>query len=221
MRPKKVGALIIGQLPRPDLIGPLAQWLPSGCQLLSAGALDGLEKDALPDEVAAAYPLTTRLRDGHLVQLPETFIAPRLQQALDKLEAAGAAASLLLCAGTFAALHGRRPLFKPFAIGRAMLKQLGWHAIGFITPIAAQEQPVRQRWLAAGFQATVWTADLASQDESFDQELRQKIRDHRLECIVLDYVGHPPSLVARLQEAAGRPVLDLGQLAMASLASSL
>jgi len=221
MAQKKIGALIIGQLPRPDLIEPLAQWLPSGCQLLPAGALDDLGKTALPDATAAAYPLTTRLRDGRLVQLSERFIAPHLQRQLDQLEAAGACATLLLCAGTFANLRSRRPLFKPFALGQTLLRQLGWRSIGFIVPIVAQEQPVHQRWLAAGFQPTVWTADLTRQDETFYQQLQRHIEDHQLECVLLDYVGHPMSLATQLQAAAGLPVLDLGQLTMASLACTL
>jgi hypothetical protein len=221
MAQKKIGALIIGQLPRPDLIEPLAQWLPTGCQLLPAGALDDLEETALPDGAASAYPLTTRLRDGRLVQISESFIAPHLQRKLDQLEAAGVCANLLLCAGTFASLRGQRPLFKPFALAQMLLHQLGWHSIGFIAPMAAQEQPIRQRWLAAGFQPTVWTADLTRQDEAFYQQLQHYISGHRLECVVLDYVGHPSSRVAQLQAAAGRPVLDLGQLAVASLACTL
>jgi len=46
-------------------------------------------------------------------------------------------------------------------------------------------------------------------------------KDVSLEVIVLDYVGHPTSVVLRLQAALAVPVLDLGHLTFAVLAGSV
>lgn len=221
MKQKAIGALTIGQSPRPDLVSPLIQVLPDGYQVLQAGALDGLAPDSLPAPVAGSYPLTTRLQDGTLVMVDETFLAPKLQQALNTLEGWGVIVTLLLCAGTFSELQGARPLFKPFNLARDVLHTLGMQAIGLISPIKEQETPIRRRWTSAGFQPTVWTADLTRQDEQFIYQLERQIETNKLECIVLDYVGHPANLVRQLQETAVVPVLDLGQLAMAALAGAL
>lgn len=221
MRHEVIGALTIGQSPRPDLVAPLESWLPEECQILQAGALDGLTKAALPATHDAVYPLTTRMRDGSSVMIEASFLATRLQQALDQLEEHGVMATILLCAGTFADLKGKRPLVKPFSTGRAVLESLGLYRIGLIAPIKEQEAPIRQRWLAAGFQPTVWTADLAQQDERFTQQLNEQIEVNKVECLVLDYVGHPEPLVRQLRGTAVIPVVDLGQLAMAALSSLL
>lgn len=221
MTHKLIGALTIGQSPRPDLVAPLISRLPEKCQILQAGALDGLTKASLPSIHNETYPLTTRMRDGSSVMIEESFLAAKLQQALDQLEEQGVMATILLCAGTFSDLKGMRPLFKPFAVGRAVINSLGLNKIGLIAPIKEQEAPIRQRWQAAGFQPTVWMADLAQQDEQFIQQLNEQIEVNNLKCIVLDYVGHPEPLVTQLREAAVIPLIDLGQLAIAALSSVL
>jgi len=221
MTHRRIGALTIGQSPRPDLVSPLINQLPDTYQIIQAGALDGLEKASLPPIQDGTYPLTTCMRDGSFVMIEEAFLAAKLQQALDKLEGQGVAATILLCAGTFAELEGSRPLFKPFSIGRDVLNGRGFNKIGLIAPIKEQEAPIRQRWLAAGFQPTVWTADLTRQNKLFVQQLNEQIETNHLECIVLDYVGHPESLVMQLRKTAVVPLLDLGQLAIAAITSAV
>ena len=221
MTNKLIGALTIGQSPRPDLVSPLKSRLPDECQVLQAGALDGLTRASLPAVHNETYPLTTRMRDGSPAMIEESFLAVELQRALDQLEVRGVVATILLCAGTFSDLKGMRPLFKPFAVGRVVIDSLGLNKIGLIAPIKEQEAPIRQRWQAAGFQPTVWTADLSRQDEQFVQQLDEQIEVNRLECIVLDYVGHPEPLVSQLRATAIVPLIDLGQLAMAALSSVL
>jgi protein AroM len=216
-----IGALTIGQSPRPDLVAPLRQVLPNGCEVREAGALDALSKVDIPLTTRGAYPLTTQLQDGSLVMVEESFLLPRLQHALTQLEAAGVVATILLCAGTFAGLQATRPFVKPFSITRQVLQTLGLKSLGLIAPIPQQAAPIRQRWQAAGFVPSVWTADLDQQDKSFQEQLTTQIAAHSLECIVLDYVGHPAARVRQLQEASPLPVIDLGQLAMRALAATL
>lgn len=217
---KRIGVLTIGQSPRPDLVDPLEKLLP-GCEILQAGALDDLAPDVLPDTSNAAYPLVTRMRDGKTVMVEEGFLTPKLQRALDRLEAAGVAGTILLCAGTFADLHGTLPLFVPFKIGCAVLGALQMKSIGLITPFVEQEIPIRERWEKFGLRATVWSADLGVQDDAFHRELTERIRTNKLESIVLDYVGHPLEQVTQLQKSIEIPVFDLGYLAMTTMASTV
>lgn len=218
---KNIGALTIGQSPRPDLVAPLIQRLPVGYQVIQAGALDGLSTKSLPPISSATYPLSTRLLDGTLVIVEEAFLAAKLQVALDLLEAQAVLATLLLCAGTFAELSGTRPLFKPFTVCCDVLQTGGMQTIGLIAPIKEQEVPIRQRWQSAGFQTVVWTADLTRQDKQFARQLAIQIETNKLECIVLDYVGHPTWVVQQLQKFCSVPVIDLGQLAVAILSGTL
>ncbi len=219
MSQKRIGALTIGQSPRPDLVESLAHILP-GVEIIQAGALDDLTTVDLPDTEGVAYPLVTRMNDGTLVMVAENFIEPKLQTVLDRLETEEIAATLLMCAGTFAKLHGTQPLFKPFNIGKGILHSMRIESIGLIAPVPEQEAPIEQRWDAVGFRTTVWTADINNQDHYFQQQISERILQHNLECIVLDYFGHPAALVKQLQKSVDIPVLDLGYLAMSTLAST-
>lgn len=220
MTQKTIGALTIGQSPRPDLIAPLEKMLPNH-EIIQAGALDGLRPEELPKISKAAYPLVTRMDDGSLVMVEESYISPKLQNSLEQLEVKGVSATLLLCAGTFAQLEGIRPLFKPFNIACDVLSALNMKSLGLIAPLLEQEPAIRQRWEKLGWRTTVWTADLENQDQAFHRQLTNQIQTNRLDCIVLDYFGHPLGRVAQLQRSIHLPVLDLGYLAMVTMASTL
>lgn len=212
---KRIGALVIGQSPRSDLVDPL-QRLLSECEIVQAGALDSISAENIPPH-NTTYPLMTRMRSGETVIVEESFLIKRLQAAVERLESAEVAAIILLCAGTFAAVKSHVPLIKPFEVGLAQFHQLELEALGFITPVAAQIEPIRVRWAAAGFQPTVWTDSLAKQDALFQTQLHKQIETHQLQAIVLDYVGYPAAQVAQLQQLSPIPVFDLGQLAMQTL----
>ncbi len=217
---KHIGALLIGQSPRPDLVDPLHELLPD-FEIIQAGALDDLTPEDLPDVSESSYPLGTRMANGQSVLIDESFLASRLQAALVELEAKGVVAAILLCAGTFAKLVGTVPLFKPFDVGLGVLQVLNFRNVGLISPIAAQAEPIRKRWQQAGMQTMFWAADLTQPDASLYDRLTAQIRKKRLQCIVLDYVGYSRESVQLLQSNIAVPVLDLGYLALRTLASSL
>lgn len=218
MEKSKIGALLIGQSPRPDLVDPLRAAYPAA-GIVEAGALDLLNEGDLPSAVEAAYPLVTRLRSGRIVTVAQSFLEPHLHQALDRLEAAGVGASILLCAGTFAKLQGQKPLVKPFEGAMERFSALDLTRLGLIAPVPEQEKPIKERWLAAGFEPVVWTADLTRQNGRFQEMLMTNIRAYQLEAIVLDYVGHSAAAVDSLARLSTVPVFDLGRLAIEELGS--
>jgi len=220
-----IGLVTIGQSPRPDLSAPLRDMRPD-LDFLEAGALDNLtleEVSMLPD---GDYPLNTRMCDGSPVTVDRAVLEPLLQQALDRLEARGVLATMLMCAGTFPDLRGCRPLFNPFLLAKETLRATGMNRIGIICPYAEQERAIGQRWRNAGFDIAIETMAL-SDFEQVDSlvaawtKLPDGATKRPVEAIVLDYVGHPPIHVTRLQENCARPVIDLGYLTMCILAGSL
>ena len=208
---KRLGLLTIGQSPRPDLVQTLPVLSPFA--QVEAGALDGLAADAIP-LAAGAFPLTTRLADGGTVVVDEAFLLPRMQAAVHRLEEAGVAAILLMCAGTFGPVTSRVPLVKPFELTVATLRTWGWTRPLVVCPFAAQEAPMRARWTDAGFDAHVITAQVDDVDAI-------RAAAAGCQCIVLDYFGHPPATVATLRAALSQPVVDIGAFAAAALAAML
>ena len=219
----RIGALTIGQSPRPDLVASLQQRLPKA-EIIQVGALDRLELADLPPRnqpEGEDYLLTTRLRDGGLVHVPEAFLIPLMADGLKRLEAEAPQAIFLLCAGTFAELASPLPLIKPFVLAHELLASIGIRRLGIIAPIPEQVKPIRARWEAAGFAVTVWAADAAHPTGAFIDTVKRYRTEKKFEALVLDYVGHPPEVSQTLQRKLDIPVIDLGEVAVATLAAML
>lgn len=215
----KIGALVIGQAPRHDLTALLSP-AARDYEIVCRGALDGLGARDLPPP--AEYPLVTRLRGGEVVAVEESFLVPLLQRELDALEAAGAAATILLCAGEFAGLAPRRPLVRPFQLGARVLASMGHESLGVVVPTAAQAGAARRKWERAGFAPAVWPLDVRPGAAPLSEWLSaQARRVPELPAIVVDYVGYPAGIYRALQGAVRVPVVDLGRLAAAALEALL
>ena len=220
-----VGLITIGQSPRLDLSSTLRDVRPD-LDILEIGALDNLTLDEATALPGGDYPLNTRMRDGSLVAVDRAVLEPLLQQALGRLEADGVVATMLMCAGTFPDLRGSRPIFNPFLLTRETLRATGLNRIGIICPYAEQEYAIGQRWRNAGFDIVIETLALSDFDRA-DRllaawtESSYAAAEQPVEAVVLDYVGHDPAQVMRLQENCTRPVIDLGYLTMRVMASSL
>ena len=184
--------------------------------LVEAGALDPLSATTIPRS-SGEYPLSTRLRNGAQVTVDEAVLEPLLQQALQRLEEQDVWFTLLLCAGTFGSLRSNHPLLTPFTLVNGLLQAAGIRNIGVICPFADQELPIRARWRDAGFQVQTGTASLADTLAVDALLARWLAFDPPLEAVVLDYVGHDPMLVRKLQSRFPLPIFDLGLTSMTVL----
>jgi protein AroM len=205
--PRLVGAVTIGQAPRPDLLEPLLARLPADVEVVEVGALDPLGSDDLPKGGVGAYPLTTQLRDGRPATLDEAFLAPLVQAAVDEAERRGATTTLLLCAGGFPHIRARGVLVRPFDAAAAELRTLGAVRIVVAVPIDVQIAPSERKWRAAGFDPVVVGGPPALDAPA------------GIGAVVLDYVGHPVADVAALRAALTVPLIDLGEAGASATAA--
>lgn len=209
----RIGLLSIGQSPRPDLVQTLP--LPSHVEWIEAGALDGLQPEDIP-AAGGLFPLATRLADGTQVVVDERFLIAHLQNGVARLERAGVAAILLMCAGTFAGVQSAVPLFKPFDLVSAALHDWGMQRVLVVCPFAGQDAPMRDRWQAAGFDTQVM---VARPDEAVN--IAATAAQAAAQCVVLDYFGHRSDEVTALRAALTLPLIDVGSFAATVLASTL
>ena len=235
-----VAAVTIGQAPRPDLLEPLLERVdPRRVEVRLYGALDDVALDTLPagsigelpgpagapsgpsaavpgdGPAAGACPLTTRLRDGRRVTLDESFLVRYVQAAVGRAEADGAVATLLLCAGGFATVEAARPLVRPFELAIATLRSLGLPDVAVAVPYEAQVRPAERKYLEAGLVPVVRASALRDVPDVF----RREIAGRAVGAVVLDYVGHPLEAVDELRPVLPCPLLDLGDLAAATLST--
>ena len=125
----KIGGLTIGQAPRGDVAREFQEAAGESVELIQAGALDWLSKEAIaayaPDPARpGGAVLVTRLLDGTEVALDESLILPLLRAGIGRLEAAGVSAIALFCTGEFPPLETSVPLLRPDRILGHFLKSV-------------------------------------------------------------------------------------------------
>lgn len=215
----RIGALTISQSPRRDLLTPLYIAFPDD-EVIECGALDTIDTTTLPDGSDAYYPLTTTLNNGQLMTLDRDFLAPLLQDALDKLESQGVDVSVLLCAGDFPNLVGEMPLVQPTHMAQHILSTMGIRNIAVISPIVIQNQPIADKWTMAGFEARVWTMPSDPTPAQQADWINSQLEQHpEISCVVLDYVGYPTQSILTLQEQVKKPLFELGHLAISAVST--
>ena len=145
----KIGAITVGQAPRTDVTADILPLL-GDCQLLERGGLDGLSRQ----EIAAFAPepgdyvLVSRLADGSSVTFAEKHILPRMQQAIDDLEAQGCRLIAFFCTGDFPDIfHSKAPLAFPNRILQGVAPTLTASGkIGVVTPSPLQLEQSKRKW---------------------------------------------------------------------------
>ena len=104
---KKIGAITVGQSPRTDLIPEMEPILGDTVEIIQMGGLDGLTRE----EIAAFRPrpndyvLVSRLADGTSVSFGESYVLPRMQECIHRLEDKGVSLILFLCTGQIGRAH--------------------------------------------------------------------------------------------------------------------
>lgn len=146
----KVGAVTIGQAPRNDVTCDLMPIFGDKVELLQRGALDGLTMDEILHFAPADgdYVLVSRLLDGTSVTFAEKYILPRLQQAVNELEAEGAALIIFFCTGSFPeSMQSSVPLIYPCDILHRMVPLLTKTSdIIAVTPSPLQIRQDEEKW---------------------------------------------------------------------------
>ena len=151
----RIGALSIGESPRPDLMEEIASVVGDE-RILQWGALDGLDA---ADVARTHYkvPLITKLR-GEPVLVERAWMARRLQELIDRHHSQ-VDAFVILCAEDFSALTAPVPLFIPYVLAEAALKAMAFRGqLGVVCPVAGQVPSCRKKWEGKQWNATVEVA---------------------------------------------------------------
>jgi hypothetical protein len=155
--------------------------------------------------------LTTRLRDGRVVEVDEKFLFPLLQKAIADVERQGVSISVLLCAGPFEGLSGEKPLYRPTAMASTIMHSRGSQRIAVLSPNETQASAISQKWLNLGFSPIV-IVDPGLPDAELGQWLKGQLSFTSVDHLVIDYVGHPVEKAKTLEQILNISVIDLGKI---------
>lgn len=224
----KLALITIGQSPRSDLNEEMAAQLPAGSEVIESGALD--ELDAAGIAALAPAPgealLTSRLRDGGSAVFAHRHAVPLVEAAIERAEAAGADASLLLCSGDFPPLRHSRPLFLTERLAhdavRGLLSGIPGGRLGVVRPLPDQIAEGADQWEASiGVRPSAIVA--ASPYTAGIDEIAAAAGEiaEASDLIVLDCIGFGDDAKAAAHALTGKPVVTVRALAARVLGAML
>lgn len=158
MNKPRLGALVVGQSPRHDIVAEIEAATGGAVAVELRGALDGLTRD----EVAALAPLDdvdtlfTRLPDGSGAKLSKRGVVREGTRQLEQLADGGYDVTMVLCTGEFPEWAGRFRVVFPSRVLRAAVAGLQPHGrLGVFIPLPEQVADAAVRWRAAGYDVAV------------------------------------------------------------------
>ncbi len=218
----KIGAVTVGQAPRVDVTADILS-LFGDAQLLEKGGLDGLTREEISAFAPAEgdYVLVSRLTDGSSVTFAEKYVLPRLQAAIDQLEAEGCRLIMFFCTGDFPdTFHSKVPLIFPNRILQGLVPALTTTgSIAVITPSALQLNQSREKWQKYVRRATPIAASPYGDFSAIENAAKEVCK---IDCdlVVLDCIGYTAAMKRHFSEITGKNVV-LSRTLLARVVSEL
>ena len=156
----RLGALVIGQSPRPDVVRELREVLGEDIDIDLRGALDGLSREEIDqlNPCSDADALFTHLPDGDNVTISKRAVVKHGERTLQALVTEGFSTVVVMCTGAFPDWMGKYPVIFPSLVlegfVRALMGQGGASRakLGVFVPLNEQIAPLGARWRALGIE---------------------------------------------------------------------
>lgn len=206
---KTLGVITIGQSPRNDVICEMESILGGRVEILQSGALDGLTREEIlrfkPAE--GDYVLVSRLRDGGYVKFGESYIIPRLQECINKLQEK-CEAILFICTGKFPdVFQSKVPLLFPQQIIHSVVPKLSSRGrIGVINPDKDQIKQCVDKWS----ESVPYVEAVAGSPYTVEDEITkaaEELKGKDIDLIVMDCIGYTLKMKEKVKEITGKPVI--------------
>ena len=204
---KTIGAVTIGQSPRPDITSELTMFLGPEVRVIESGALDGFSKAEVREIVPRTTGplLVTRLRDGSEIKISEDFLIPHLKKCVDQLERE-VEVILMLCTESLPDFRSARPVVYPGSLLFSIVRALGAQRIGVLTPGHEQLRHQQGRWGKVVAKVVVEAASPYGPPEQLLAAARSLGRND-IELVVMDCLGYTQSMKQSVRACVSVPVL--------------
>lgn len=207
----KIGAITIGQSPRVDVTADIMDIFNGNAELIQAGGLDGLTREEIekfaPQE--GDYVLVSRLNDGSSVTFAEKYILPRLQEAVDRMEAEGCRLIMMFCTGSFPKTLTARniPLIYPCEILDRLVPLMSKASdIICMTPSPLQIEQSEKKWKEHVRNVKAIAASPYGDWEALEQAA-EEAKKLGADLIVLDCIGYTQKMKELFIRKTGKLVV--------------
>ena len=208
-RERRLGAIVVGQSPRPDITGLLQEAVGPATRVELVGCLDGLtraEIEALTP-VDGADTLFTKLPDGSGVKFGKRHILGRAQDLIDRFADEGTTATVMCCTGSFPKLTPRGVVVFPSAVLAGLAQGLlPAGRLGRLVPLPAQVEGLADKWRRQGIEV-VAEALLPISDAAETARAADRLAAQKPDLVVMDCISYTPAQRAVVRERIAAPVL--------------
>ena len=203
-----IALVTIGQSPRTDVTGDVADILGDAVDIVECGALDDLTSEDINDLKPSSdeHLLVTRLRDGSEVMVSHERVVSRVNDCISRVQEQ-ATVVVFLCTGEFKEVHAMRPLIMPsdllFNVVQSILPR---GTAGILVPSPAQFDDIRAKWKREGLDIVLESVSPYQEtDEEWIREVASRFVQARVDLLVLDCIGYSTRLSQTLKELTGLP----------------
>lgn len=212
----RIAFVTVGQAPRTDIVPEMLAWLPPEISHQEFGVLDGLDCEGVAALAPAAgeASLCTRLANGDEVTTGKDQTRAILQGLLDRIDAQGFDAIVLLCSGRFEGLSARTLLVEAQPVVDATVDALsaGRH-LGVVLPLARQ---IAESHVGATGGRQVTHTHFSPYAGEMPQAAAHAVAGCDL--IVMHCMGYDAAMRAEIAGLTGKPVLLPRRIVAAAVA---
>ncbi len=205
----RLGVLVIGQSPRPEMEAEIMALAGDGTDLDLRGALDGFSRAEIDtmQPLDDADALFTRLPGGDAVTIGKRKVVEHGTRQLTDLVAAGYDVTMVMCTGAFPDWMSRFRVIFPSRIMAATVKAcLPEGRLAVLSPLPEQCAKTRTRWTRAGYETTVVPlSPNASTTEAGDVAAGLRVCDPEL--VVLDCMSYTRETKHLVRTVTGVPTI--------------
>jgi len=204
----RVGAVTIGQSPRDAVVPEIASRIGQGVEIIQRGALDGIAADVIRTHSpsSAETTLVSRLADGTEVTVDKSFIVPRLQEQIFRLEQEGVSLILLLCTHKFEELQSSVALLLPSVALERIVERSKVRRLGVFTPSRDQIPAQSDRWKGLASEKVRVASASPYVAGSNVEDAAIELRNEGVDFAAMDCIGYTESMRSIAQQVLNVPV---------------
>ena len=219
----RLGVVVIGQSPRPDVVRQMQCLLGDDVQIDVRGSLDGMTRA----EIGAIMPssgadtLFTRLPpDCEDVVISRRVVEERAKAQIERFVREGATVTMLCCTGEFPALGGDGLVVLPSAVLSGIVDGLLPNGrLGVLLPLPEQVEELCAKWRRAG-REVVSVNLIPSADEGTIDAASRALNALNPNLVVMDCMSYTKAMKDRVRQTVRAPVI-LGIAATARIVAEL
>jgi protein AroM len=223
MAGKRLGIVVIGQSPRPDVVAEMRGFLDEDVEIELRGSLDGMtraEIDAIKPENDADTLFSRLPPNGEDVKISKRAVEARAKKQIERFVAEGTTVTMLCCTGEFPSLGKSGMVVLPSAVLNGLVEGLlPKGRLGMLVPLPEQTGALTEKWKRPGLDIVGVPLVPSATGEAVDEAARA-MDALEPDLVVMDCMSYNKATKDRVRKTLRAPVI-LSVAAAARVAGEL